>query len=535
MASTLPAGVDVRAISWSVWALLALAWFATLASRPLVEPDEARYAEIPREMTHTGDWVTPRLNDLKYFEKPPLQYWATATAYSLFGFDEWTARLWSCALAFLCIPLAYAFARYLYGDSAQAIAAAVMLGVNPYFAIIGQLNILDSGFCFFMVAALFSFMRARTGQERRWMVLASASLALAVLSKGIAALVLIGGTLVIHMLVTRDLRHWRRWHLPVTIPVFLAITVPWFIVVSQRNPEFLQFFFIHEHFQRFLTTEADREGPWWFFLPYLLLALLPWLAALWRARGPLRWQRPTDDVGIARAMLWSWCAFVLFFFSISHSKLPTYILPMMPALAVLIAPYLVKRSSSTQVAAWIICGLLLLTATGLIVGAQRKSGAVAPSLVTWSIVAAVIGIAAALGARKHWIPAVLGCVLGFQALLMAHSTFPPIRNARSLVAAARPSIGADTQLFSVNQYRQGVAPYLGRTMRLAMYQGELAFGVGQESAKFIPTLEQFIGEWQVASDAVAFVDPATFRDLAARNVPMRLLTQDARSVVVARK
>src|SRR5215813_402642 len=181
MASALPAGVETRAIASGVWILLALAWFATLGFRPFVEPDEARYAEIPREMVQSGDWVTPRLNGLKYFEKPPLQYWATAAAYSAFGVDEWTARLWSCLLAFLCIPLAYAFARHLYGDGAHAIAAAVMLGINPYFAIIGQLNILDSGFCFFTVAALFSFMRARSGQERRWMVLAAASLALAVL------------------------------------------------------------------------------------------------------------------------------------------------------------------------------------------------------------------------------------------------------------------------------------------------------------------------------------------------------------------
>ena len=540
MASTLPAGVDVRAIPSSVWILLALAWLATLAWRPLLEPDEARYAEIPREMAASGDWVTPRLNDLKYFEKPPLQYWATAAAYSVFGVAEWTARLWSCVLAFLCIPLAYGFARYLYGDGAQAIAAAAMLAVNPYFAIIGQLNILDSGFCFFMVAALFSFMRARTceprsGPERMWMVLASASLAGAVLSKGIAALVLIGGTLVIHMLVTRDLRHWRRWHLLVTVPVFLAITVPWFIVVSQRNPEFPQFFFIHEHFQRFLTDEADREGPMWFFIPYLLLALLPWLVPLWQARRPFRWQRPADDVGVARAMLWSWCAFVLFFFSISHSKLPTYILPMMPALAVLVAPYLVKRSSSTSLAAWVICGLVLLAAIGLVVGAHHKVGAIPPVLLTWSIVGAAIGIAGAVGARKSWIAAALGCVLGFQALLMAYSNFPPVRNSKGLVAAARPSIGPDTQLFGVNQYRQGVPPYLGRTIRVVMFRGELEFGIGQERAKFIPTLEQFIEEWRAATDAVAFVDPATFKDLRARNVPMRTLAQDGRSVAVARK
>ena len=540
MASALPAGVDVRAIPSSVWVILALAWFATLAWRPLLEPDESRYAEIPREMVQSGDWATPRLNGLKYFEKPPLQYWATAAAYSLFGTQEWTARLWSCALAFLCIPLAYAFARYLYGNGPEAITAATVLAVNPYFAIIGQLNVLDSGFCFFMVASLFSLTRARTcePQSRRelgWMAVASASLALAVLSKGIAALVLIGGALAVHMLLTRDLRHWRRWHLPVTIPLFLAITVPWFIVVSRRNPEFLQFFFIHEHFQRFLTDEADREGPWWFFIPWLLFALLPWLVPLWGARGPLRWRRPTDDVGIARAMLWSWCGFVMFFFSISHSKLPTYILPMMPALAVLLAPCLVKRAASVSIAAWTAGGLLVLAAIGLVIGARHKVGEIPAALLVWSVVGAGVGIAAALGARKSWIAAALGCVLGFQALMMAYSNFPPVRNSKSLVAVARPSIGPDTQLFSVNQYRQGVAPYLGRTLRMVMFRGELAFGIEQEGAGFIPTLEQFIEQWRVATDAVAFVDPATFRDLRAREVPMRLVVQDGRSVVVARK
>ncbi|MEJ0036065.1 MAG: glycosyltransferase family 39 protein [Gammaproteobacteria bacterium] len=540
MASALPAGVEVRAIPVGVWVLLALAWFATLGWRPLVEPDEARYAEIPREMVHSGDWVTPRLNGFKYFEKPPLQYWATAAAYSAFGVEEWTARLWSCALAFLCIPLAYAFARSLYGSGGEAIAAAAVLAVNPYFAIIGQLNILDSGFCFFTVASLFSFMRARTCELRSrrelgWMSAASAALALAVLSKGIAALVLIGGTLVLHMLVTRDLRHWRRWRLPVTIPLFLAITVPWFIVVSQRNPEFPRFFFIHEHFQRFLTDEADREGPWWFFIPWLAFALLPWLVPIWNARGKLQWRRPTDDVGIARAMLWSWCAFVLFFFSISHSKLPTYILPMMPALAVLLAPHLVKRATSIPIAAWITSAVVLLVAIGLVVGVRHRAGEIPSVILIWCAVGACLGIVAALGTRKSWIAAALGCVLGFQALMMAYSNYPPVRNSKSLVATVRPSIGPGTQLFSVNQYRQGVAPYLGRTLRMVMFRGELAFGIEQESERFIPTLERFIEEWKEAADAVAFIEPATFEQLRARNVPMRTLARDRRSVVVARK
>ena len=156
------------------WLLVALAWFATAGWRPLMEPDEGRYAEIPREMWVSGDWVTPRLNNVKYFEKPALQYWATAAMYSVFGVREWTSRFWSCALAFLCIPMTYVFARWLYGSTAIAGAAAAALAINPYFLIIGQINLLDSALTFFLIASMFAYLRAAGAQEgsaeeRRWM------------------------------------------------------------------------------------------------------------------------------------------------------------------------------------------------------------------------------------------------------------------------------------------------------------------------------------------------------------------------------
>jgi hypothetical protein len=204
-------------------------------------------------------------------------------------------------------------------------------------------------------------------------------------------------------------------------------------------------------------------------------------------------------------------------------------------LAVLLAPYVAKHVTAVPNAAWVTGGLVLLAAIGLAVGARHKVGEIPAALLVWSIVGVCVAIGAALGARKSWFAAALGCVLSFQALMMAYSYFPPARNSKGLVAVARPSIGPQTQLFSVNQYRQGVAPYLGRTLRMVMYRGELAFGLDQQGAGFIPTLEQFIEEWRVAKDAVAFVDPATFEDLRARDVPMRLVTQDGRSVVVARK
>ena len=116
---------------WLLWALLALGWFATIQLRPLLDPDEGRYAQIPREMLASGDFVTPRFNDLKYFEKPPLQYWATAVMYAIFGFSEWTSRAWSVGLAFACLALVFAWVQRLYGAEDLGFQSETVLAREP--------------------------------------------------------------------------------------------------------------------------------------------------------------------------------------------------------------------------------------------------------------------------------------------------------------------------------------------------------------------------------------------------------------------
>src|SRR6185312_8103146 len=266
---------------WLAWLLLALVWFATAPWRPLFDPDEGRYAEIPREMTVSGDWVTPRFNDLKYFEKPPLQYWATAAAYEAFGVHEWSSRLWSTGLAFACLPLVFAWVAWLF-DVRRALTALLALGVSPYFALIGHINLLDAAFTFWLTAAVFAFTLAQCAPraapaERRWMLIAWAAAALAVLSKGIVVGVLAGGALVLYTLIERDTVTWRRLHVVPGLALFLLIAAPWFVLVTLRNPSFPGFFFVHEHFARFLTTVHQRVEPWWYFLPLLLGGALPWL------------------------------------------------------------------------------------------------------------------------------------------------------------------------------------------------------------------------------------------------------------------
>jgi len=241
-------GAPTGGLRWWGWVALAVVWLITIQIRPMLDPDEGRYAEIPREMVASGDWVTPRLDGLKYFEKPALQYWATAVLYTVVGLSNWSSRLWTVGLGFACLPLIYAWLSRLY-DRRAALAGIAILAMSPYFGIIGHLDLLDAGFTFWMSATVLAFTLAqsspaRSGRERNWMLVCWAAAALAVLSKGIVVFVLAGGTLVLYCLAERDLRPWRRMHFGLGVPLFLALAVPWFVVVSLRNPDFVQFFFV---------------------------------------------------------------------------------------------------------------------------------------------------------------------------------------------------------------------------------------------------------------------------------------------------
>ncbi|MDR3684937.1 MAG: glycosyltransferase family 39 protein [Geothrix sp.] len=339
---------------------LLLLWFflgfLPLLVRPLWEPDEGRYAEIPREMLATGDWLTPRLNGVLYFEKPPLQYWLSALSMKLFGVNGAAARL-PLALAFgLMIWAAWRLARRL--GAREPLWAPFMAATGLLAFLVGQLLTLDALFSAFLVAAIAAFVEAvarrREGASSLgWTLLTYALLAGAMLTKGLAEAILTGGILLFSLVFTGPDAALRRAVLRTALDPFgwllyLVLVVPWFWAVDRVNPGHAQFFFIHEHFTRFLTHEHARQGSnnWLldklYFIGILAVGLLPWLSASvtglkrsWtflQGRGPqgrdhlARW-----TVGITvLAFLWP-----LAFFSLSGSKLPPYILPSIVPLAAL--------------------------------------------------------------------------------------------------------------------------------------------------------------------------------------------------------
>ena len=258
--------------------------------RPLANPDEGRYSEIAREMALSGDWVTPRLNGLKYFEKPPLQYWATAAAFRLFGLNEHAARAYTTLCGLLTVLAVFFTARRLASPNTALLAVGVLLS-SPYFVALGGVVTLDMGLTAWLTIALCAFLLAHAGarddrERRRWMLLAWAGIALAVLSKGLVGLVFPMAAIFLHCLVHRDWALLRRLEWLRGLAVFLAIAAPWFVLVARENPEFARFFFVHEHFERFVSTAHRREEAWWYFLPILLAAVF--CRGCWRSFPPAR-------------------------------------------------------------------------------------------------------------------------------------------------------------------------------------------------------------------------------------------------------
>ena len=529
--------------------ILAVVWFGTLDYRKFIKPDEGRYAEIPREMVASGDWLTPRLNDLKYFEKPALQYWATAVAYEAFGEHHWTARLWTALTGFLGILLTgFATAR-LWGRPAGVAAAAVLAG-SALWVVIGHVNTLDMGVSFFLAAAVFAFVLGqhdKTPPEMRRPYLLGAwlALALAMLSKGLIALVLPGATLVIYTLWQRDWRLWTRLELGRGLLLFLIVATPWFVAVSLANPEFFRFFFIHEHFERFLTKAHGRYQPPWYFLPILAIGLLPWITLLPQAltdglrRSPGRFQ--------PGRFLLLWAVVVFGFFSVSDSKLASYILPIFPALAALIGKRLADGGPRWHALPMLLLGVLVAVLAPRVVAMSDEEVPLAlyQAYVPWLVATGAVMAAGALGALvlgRRGPAAALGATLflaagghlAAQCFLLGHDSLAPANSAYFIAEKIRPELEPGIPFYSVNTYDQTLQPYINRTTTLVVYKDELAFGVGQEPEKFIPTLAAFETAWRQAPRALALMDPDDYHRFSAQGLPMRLVAEDTRRIVVAK-
>jgi len=530
-------------------AALVVVWFAGLNYRKLANPDEGRYAEIPREMVESGDWITPRLNRIKYFEKPPLQYWTTALAYRAFGMSDWTARLWPALTGCLGILFAYFSGRRLFGVRVGIFTASV-LASTFYYVAFAHIATLDMGVTFFLSAGLFCFLlgmsRPRaTREEGLWMLGAWAAMAAAVLSKGLIGILLPGIALTAYSIVQRDWSPWRRLRPVAGVLLFLVLGAPWFIEVSLLNPEFAWFFFVQEHFTRFTSTAHHRSGPFWYFLPVMLIGMLPWT---WLAMEGLRdaWRtRPPTGVFSPERFLLIWIAIIFLFFSVSGSKLPGYVLPLVPALALLTGLRMSRLSAVETLRRLtpmvIVAGIILFVA-GELVEIIHDSQSVFPlyeRYARWVESAAAIQLATAscfalmrrlTGARILVLALVM--LFSVQLVVTGFESLSPLRSAYATAQMIHPHLKPGTRVYSVGRYDQSLPPYLRQAVVLVAYTDEMGFGLIQEPNRWLPSLAEFEAEWKSVPSAIAVMTPEAYESFVLHGLPMRVLSQSEDRIVV---
>ena len=504
-----------------------------------MDPDEGRYSEIPREMVESGDFVTPRLNYVKYFEKPAFLYWANALAYKMLGENEFASRITVALCALLGILVTGLLGGYMYGKLAAWFAAIVCGSSFLYFAI-GTLDILDMPLAFFLTLSMAAFYVAQREDSKLWYLLFYDSAALAVLTKGLIGVVLPGGIIFIYILVSR---RWRLFYKSLYIPailLFFAITVPWFYMVCKANADFFHFFFIQEHFERYLTKMHDRYEPFWFFTPILLAGILPWTAFLpgfFCKQSVFRMPADSEQKDANRYLI-IWALFIFIFFSISDSKLIPYIVPCISPISIMIAAELDRMVADNRAHGAIsLCLALTSGIFGLALIIYPLTGGYVTFAQAWKVVAIASPalllmplIAKICFARREISGGIAGLVLCAVVFICGvQPVYGIIAPTRSLKDAASVVLSVKREKDVVVAYgdvMQGLSFYTKERVMCVNAVGELAYGSKQPEAEgWFITGDEFIKLWEKGDKRYIVVVEDKHGDKAKEILPPHLLSR----------
>ncbi len=352
--------------------LLVLVWLAWTAwARPLMLPDEGRYVGVAWEMLRSGDWLTPTLNGLPYFHKPPLFYWITAASLWLFGHHEWAGRVASLLGAALGSTALYAFIRRWSGAHAARAGLVVLLAQPLWFlaAQFANLDMLVAG-CISATIILLAHAVLLADHGKPWRAVltsAWAMAALGVLAKGLIGFVLPAAVIFVWLVLQK---RWRSLFTLLWWPgvlVFLVLTAPWFVAMQDRFPDFLNYFFVVQHFKRFTESGFNNAMPFWFYAAALCACFLPWL--LWMVRALKTRIGLSEPQQAIRLLMWVWPAIIVLFFSLPKSKLLGYVLPAVPPLAFLAAEGFLAHAPLSRTSTrlwWLAAGIGCALALGIV-------------------------------------------------------------------------------------------------------------------------------------------------------------------------
>ncbi|MBX3709794.1 MAG: phospholipid carrier-dependent glycosyltransferase [Gammaproteobacteria bacterium] len=508
-------------------------FFILLGVRPLFVPDEGRYAEIAREMVVNSDYITPHLNNIKYFEKPILFYWLGAGAIKLAGLNLWSLRSINAILGLLGCLLTYVTARKLY-DRTTGILAALILGTSILYFVMAHMISLDLPVTVFLAATLYSFLLGSQhppGQTRRFYLWgASIAAACAVLTKGLIGIVFPSMIIVSWIALTEEWRILNRLYLPSCVLLFLLIAVPWHILVGQRNPEFYYFYFIQQHLLRYTTMKVGHYQPAWFFIPNLMIGFFPWIIFLPQALSkalPTSWQQRTKNKVEIFFLLWALLIFT--FFSFSKSKLIPYILPVFPPLAILTAHYIQQSIRLNQYQGIKIGYLCLLPAAAIIAIVFSLYPQYTPipdpkTAIIYLNLAALILIISSLTAYIYTYQNIAKSIVitifsTWLLLLVSLAAIPSIdnRTIAPLAMKLKSLLTAEDEVIAYNQYYQDLPFYLEQRITILNWKNELYYGMAhQNTDEWMIKDSTFWQRWHSEKRIFSLMGTKEYQDFSER-------------------
>lgn len=421
--------IDVAAGAVAAALVGALVLFWNLGGYALWDPDEARHAEVAREMftaTEWRSWIVPSLNFHAYHDKPILFYWIVSAAYALGGVNELAARTVPAGAALITILAIYFWAARLWNPRA-GLAAAVVLATSGEFVALGRYTNLDMLLTLWLTLGLLAVYRwTQRAEAGATLTRAAVCAALGMLTKGLVAPVLIAGIGLSYLAVTRRLALLRKGRLLRSAVVFLLVAGPWHLAAAVSAPDYLPEFFFRHHYQRFFESQRYlHPGPIYYYLPMLLLCLFPWSVLL---PATLRGTLGRERRGSTELFCALWALGIVVFFSLARGKLGTYILPALPPLALLTGRYvddLMRRRSLPAVERRLIGGGIMVAAAVFVLAAPVLMALSARiydgAWITTSLLAVVmipVGFVLILFLRRGWhhvtpIPLGVGIAGGF--------------------------------------------------------------------------------------------------------------------------
>ena len=512
-------------------------FFAGLGDYPLLDPDEGRYAEIPREMIESGDYVTPRLNYVKYYEKPPLFYWLTAGSMILFGRNEMAVRAVPAIAACLTVLLIMGFGKHLFGGMAGQMAGWIYAtSILP--VIMARMPIIDGVFSLFLTATWASWWLgydARSdGIRKIWYLVAWGCMGLATMTKGIAAIALTVAIVSPFIFLRWDWKTLRNMFWVPGILLFAAIVLPWHIAAALQDPRFLHFYIIVQHFQR--LSYQEHASPFWFFPAILPFGMLFWTALFFPAvvkafrqalhaikifprskkrkkeayvppEPPKGYGKEEDSGKVLFLIIWTLAVPGLF--SLSSGKLIPYILPAYPAMALLLSHYIVRGGLENRSTRW--CGAitagLLVVAIPVVSHFVHIQDTLPMETARVPFHAALWGLGSGSALlifavfKKRLLPLATGLVL-VALLPTAILTVPAVANYRKIggmIKAMPTPLPSEIKIAEWSNYDQSLSFYTNRRIILIDEIDELAFGKSlEENSEFFlkgaKTLKRIAGE-----------------------------------------